>query len=75
MTKTYQLISGQNIHFDYQEIESYFETYYSMSKCTNVIHTDGDVITPLEGDVVTYKDGWIKVYSGMDMIARVKEVE
>lgn len=74
MTVTYQLIKGQTLTFDYENKKSYTTSYESYEGCSNVVHTDGQVVTPLEGATVTYKDGLIQVYDGMDLIARVKEM-
>ena len=75
MTFEYKLIKGQTLTFDYESKKTYTDTYYSFEGCSNIVHKDDDVVTPLEGEIVTYKDGLIQVYSGMDLIARVKEIE
>lgn len=73
MTITYQLIKDQTLSLDYNNKEEYTDTYYALDQCNNIVHTDGETLTKLSGNAVTYKEGLIKVYSGADMIARLLE--
>lgn len=75
MKKKYELIQGQTLEFEYESKKEYTATYYSYEKCSEIVHTDGSTLTPLDGEVVSFKDGMIKVYDGMDMIARLKVAE
>lgn len=75
MKKKYKLIKGQTLEFDFESKKEYTPSYYSYEQCSQIIHIDGETVTPLEGEVVSFKDGLIKVYAGMDLIARVKVAE